>query len=293
MKIYLLDDDISIVQSLKALIEDRNLGTICGTSLDAEDALDDLSGYVEPDILIVDLLMPKIDGITFVKKISKQHPNLAVIMLSQVSAKNMIARAYEAGVEFYINKPLNFVEVESVITKVEKELSMRNTLRQMQQLISGGAELPDMREGQGLGNPGASKPAQSAGPDRLAGARSILQQLGILGEAGSQELLQILEYLLDHPDELSKFSVKDLCSMIGDKPKVVEQRIRRAAFKGMRTLAALGNDDFSNELFLEYAHTLYEYDQVCQEMNCLKGKSDLHGYVKTRKFIYELACHCM
>ncbi len=39
-------------------------------------------------------------------------------MLSQVSSKDMIAKAYENGIEFYISKPINAVEVKSVLKKV-------------------------------------------------------------------------------------------------------------------------------------------------------------------------------
>lgn len=64
MKFYLIDDDQNIINILKLIIQNRNLGEICGTSLNAEDAMDDLK-YVQPDIVIVDLLMPVMDGITF------------------------------------------------------------------------------------------------------------------------------------------------------------------------------------------------------------------------------------
>ena len=69
MKFYLIDDDQNIINILKLIIQNRNLGEICGTSLNAEDAMEDLK-YVQPDIVIVDLLMPVMDGITFVKQAS-------------------------------------------------------------------------------------------------------------------------------------------------------------------------------------------------------------------------------
>ena len=46
-------------------------------------------------------------------------------MISQVSSKDMIAKAYESGIEYYISKPINAIEVESVI-KVKEKMSMRN-----------------------------------------------------------------------------------------------------------------------------------------------------------------------
>ena len=59
--------------------------------------------------MIVDLLMPVMDGITFVKQASKLYPELVFIMLSQVAAKDMISSAYESGIEFFIQKPINSI----------------------------------------------------------------------------------------------------------------------------------------------------------------------------------------
>ncbi len=72
----------------------------------------------KPDIVIVDLLMPRKDGLTLVREYKSKYPHIQYIMLSQVSSKDMIAKAYENGIEFYISKPINAVEVKSVLKKV-------------------------------------------------------------------------------------------------------------------------------------------------------------------------------
>ena len=133
MKFYLIDDDRNILNILKLIITNRKLGTVCGTSLSGSDALEDVQ-TLAPDIIIVDLLMTDMDGISFVRKAGSLLPRTAFIMLSQVSSKDMIASAYEAGVEYYIQKPVNSVEVENVISKVSRQLSMQRTIRKMQPL---------------------------------------------------------------------------------------------------------------------------------------------------------------
>lgn len=80
MKFYLIDDDQNVLNILKLIIKNRNLGEICGTSLNPSDALEDLQ-YIHPDIVIVDLLMPIMDGISFVKKASPLYSDVAFIML--------------------------------------------------------------------------------------------------------------------------------------------------------------------------------------------------------------------
>ena len=63
MKFYLIDDDKNVLHILKRIIRDRGLGEIAGTAENGVDALTDLT-LINPDIVIVDLLMPEIDGIT-------------------------------------------------------------------------------------------------------------------------------------------------------------------------------------------------------------------------------------
>ena len=134
MKIYLIDDDPNIGNILKIIIQAKQLGEVCGIGYSTVDALDDLK-YIKPDIIVVDLLMPDMDGITFVRQLSPELPDSAFIMLSQVSDKEMIAAAYESGVEFFVQKPINAIEVESVLTRVSQSLAMKRTLNSMQNLF--------------------------------------------------------------------------------------------------------------------------------------------------------------
>ena len=134
MKFYLIDDDKNVLHILKRIIRDRGLGEIAGTAENGVDALTDLP-LINPDIVIVDLLMPEIDGITFVKRARSYAPDLTFIMLSQVASKDMIADAYSAGIEFYIHKPINSIEVESILRKVSESLTARRTLQQVQTIF--------------------------------------------------------------------------------------------------------------------------------------------------------------
>ena len=91
MKFYLLDDDKHIRMILKQIITDRELGTVCGTGSNGHEGLEDVF-ELKPDIIIVDLLMPEMDGITFVEHARTRLPDTAFIMLSQVSSKDVYKR---------------------------------------------------------------------------------------------------------------------------------------------------------------------------------------------------------
>ena len=273
MSFYFIDDDKNICNILKLIINERGLGVCCGSANNAAEALEDLPS-AKPDIVIVDLLMPEMDGISFVKQARKIVPDASYIMLSQVSSKDMIASAYEAGIEFFIQKPINSVEVEAVIKKVSDGLSMKRMVRKMQNIF--------MED---------TSPATVTVPDNSEqienSLRTILTRIGIIGDIGSKDIISIVKYLVDHQDHADSLTVSDLCT-----PKSMEQRIRRTAFNGLVNLAHLGLEDYSNEIFVDYSSTLYNFEQVRKEMDFIRGKTDKHGNVRIKQFLNALASYC-
>ena len=278
MSFYFIDDDKNICNILKLIVNERGLGVCCGSANNAAEALEDLPS-AKPDIVIVDLLMPEMDGISFVKQARKIVPDASYIMLSQVSSKDMIASAYEAGIEFFIQKPINSVEVEAVIKKVSDGLSRKRMVRKMQNIF--------MED---------TSPATVTVPDNSEqienSLRTILTRIGIIGDIGSKDIISIVKYLVDHQDNADSLTVSDLCSHFCDTPKSMEQRIRRTAFNGVVNLAHLGLEDYSNEIFVDYSSTLYNFEQVRREMDFIRGKTDKHGNVRIKQFLNALASYC-
>ncbi|WP_288174352.1 response regulator [Sporofaciens musculi] len=277
MKFYLIDDDKNIRNILKIIITERKLGTVCGSTGSAGDAIEDLPVLL-PDIVIVDLLMPEMDGITLVAQMRPLLLDTAFIMLSQVSSKDMVASAYEAGIEYFIQKPINSIEVETVIQKTRENLSMRRTMAKMQNIF-----LTDMKQKQA--------PADSDPSHASSVLHNILQRLGIVGVLGSKDIIAVVEYMNTHHESLDNLSLNDLCRHFSDSPKSMEQRIRRAATAGLVNLAHLGIEDYGNEIFTEYSSTLYNFEQVRREMDFIRGKSDKHGTVKIKNFLTTLSAY--
>lgn len=281
MKFYFVDDDKNIRTILKILVTERNLGECCGSSGNGDDALEDVAA-LHPDIIIVDLLMPDMDGISFVEKARKISPESACIMLSQVASKDLIAKAYESGIEFFIQKPLNAIEVESVIRNVLKTLSMHRTIGKVQSLF----ETEFSENGRQSDNP---SPKSENFQSRLT---NVLQKLGIIGELGSKDIITLITWLHDRSETLEQQTLGRLLSQFSENPKSVEQRIRRAASTGLVNLAHLGLEDYSNDVFTEFSNTLYNFEQVRREMDYIRRKSDKHGNVKIRSFLNALLSYC-
>lgn len=282
MLFYLIDDDSATLNILRMIIEDSDSGSVIGSAASGLDALEDLR-YMRPDIVLVDLLMPGMDGIEFVRQARSRYPDLRFVMLSQVTSKDMVAEAYSAGVDFFLSKPVNSIEVVSVLRKVGKLLTMDRTMEQMRSLLQGGAP---------AGISSAPTPPPDNSERQQSALNAVLHRIGISGDPACRDISQVVGYLLSSQGQQEQLTVAQLCDRFSDSPKAMEQRIRRAAMAGMVNLANLGIEDYSNDTFTEYAGTLYHFEQVRREMDCIRGKTTVHGRVSVKKFLYALAALC-
>jgi len=275
MRYFIAEDDLNIIRILNKIISERELGEIVGHAQDGQEAYDKIV-QLKPDIVLVDLFMPGKDGITLVSELKPQFEEMSYVMISQVSAKDMIGRAYESGIEFYIQKPVNAVEVENVLNRVSDFQEQSKKLKQIKSLF----------------NLDALQTEEQAKPDYERKIKYILQKIGVIGESGTQDIIDITTFLVTSHANLSMYTIKDLCNQFGLNSKTVEQRIRRTATIGMVNLAHMGIEDYMNDTFLEYSNGLYNFSEVKKEMDYIRGQVSQHGKVSLRKFIDGLVLYC-
>lgn len=273
MEIYIVEDDVTVISILEDIIEDNELGTICGTT-EGEPANVDEILALAPDVILVDFLMPGKDGVELVRELKEKGCNARCIMISQVSAKELVGKAYDAGMEFFISKPINIIEVKSVIQKVEKQIENEKTLSNIKKMFM--AEIADM--------PKEKKPDDGYGRK----VQYILNRLGMSGEKGGDDIMRICQYLHSNKRPISQVSIGQLCDILSDAPKNMEQRIRRAIAVGMSNLAHLGIEDFMNDTFTAYSSTLFPFEEIRAEMDYIRGKRKYGGKVSIKKFIDSL-----
>lgn len=273
MEIYIVEDDVTVINILEDIIEDNELGTVCGTT-EGEPANVDEILALDPDVILVDFLMPGKDGVELVRELKEKGCNARCIMISQVSAKELVGKAYDAGMEFFISKPINIIEVKSVIQKVEKQIENEKTLSNIKKMFM--AEIADM--------PKEKKPDDGYGRK----VQYILNRLGMSGEKGGDDIMRICQYLHSNKRPISQVSIGQLCEILSDAPKNMEQRIRRAIAVGMSNLAHLGIEDFMNDTFTAYSSTLFPFEEIRAEMDYIRGKRKYGGKVSIKKFIDSL-----
>lgn len=285
MKIYLIDNDSVSRSEITRMIEGEELGEVIGGSADWEDAYERITA-LRPDLVLADIPLTELKAITGLGRVKERLPEIIIIILSRNHDVDMVHRAYEGGAEFYLHKPVHRAEIRNILHSMELVKNMKWILRQAQR------GMPGMQKPQGEGDSteeGQHEDSVSASTRQL---RRVLQDIGILNEAGSKDIIRIVGYLMEQELELGDITVRELCRRMNQNAKSVEQRIRRAASDGMYHLAARGLEDYADPVFNEYAGRLYSFEQMKREMNYIRGKSEKHGNVRVRNFLGGLFHYC-
>src|SRR6516225_10979755 len=108
-KILLVDDEPGMVRYIKTLLEvdDHHVET----ASTGEEALAAVEKGLVPDLVLLDLLMPGIDGLEALEGLRKLQPGLKVIMLSCVNDTKKVVQAMRLGAVDYITKPFQKAEL--------------------------------------------------------------------------------------------------------------------------------------------------------------------------------------
>jgi two-component system response regulator YcbB len=277
---YIVDDDRTVRKMLAKIIADHSLGRVAGEAEDGTAATREIL-LAHPDIVLVDLLLPGVDGITMVESLKNDCPHTCFVMLSQVADKEMVAKAYQAGVDFFINKPINVIEVVAIIGQVHERMKMRTIIQSLKEAIGGMEAVP----------PASGRPTEEARRQRF---KNALAKLGILGETGSEDIIELALMMQSLAGEAPK-KMGDQYALLAKKyaetegaainAASLEQRVRRAIFKALNNTANLGLEDYGNEFFVAFSSSFFEFTEVRRQMNFLRGVSETQGKISAKKFI--------
>jgi len=172
-KILLVDDERAITANLAPFLE--RSGFVVAVAADGEEALRQVASF-GPDLIVLDILMPKVDGREVLRRLRQTDDWTPVILLTQVGESTERAMALEEGADDYLNKPFDPHELVARI---------RAVLRR-------------------------ARPGQPplAAAQRLSSGDLSLDRRARRAYRGSEELrltpkaVALLEYLMTHPDEL-------------------------------------------------------------------------------------------
>ena len=102
MRVLIAEDETIIRLDLRALLERAGF-EVCAEARDGEEAVE-LARATEPEVAVLDVKMPRLDGIEAARRILDERP-IPIVMLTAYGQEELVSRAVEAGVFGYLVKP--------------------------------------------------------------------------------------------------------------------------------------------------------------------------------------------
>jgi DNA-binding response OmpR family regulator len=172
-KVLLVDDEQAITDNLASFLERSGFTTMVASN--GEEALQQVE-MSEPDLIILDVLMPRLDGREVLRRLRRSGNWVPIILLTQVGESSERAMALEEGADDYLNKPFDPHELIA---------RMRAVLRRARP-----------------GQPPLSAAWKLVCNDLMLDRRTRRVSLNDEELALTPKALLLLEYLMTHPDEL-------------------------------------------------------------------------------------------
>lgn len=116
-KILIADDEVYLRFILKEMMDPQKY-----LVYEAGDGLEtiEVAEKENPDIILLDIAMPKINGYEVAKKLVERKNNSKIIMLSAKAQKTDIEKGLSIGVNYYITKPFDLIKLSNLIDEIAK-----------------------------------------------------------------------------------------------------------------------------------------------------------------------------
>ena len=118
-KLLVVDDNVAMVELIKEYFRESSKIEVALTAYDGEEALEKISNEEDKyDVLILDLIMPKKDGLYVLEELKKSKKQKNIIVLTSYNEPDTIRKVSEYGVRYFMLKPFDFKEFEKKILEL-------------------------------------------------------------------------------------------------------------------------------------------------------------------------------
>ncbi len=119
IRIVLADDHAVLRAGLRALLNSESDLMVVGEAGDGEEALQQVD-LLTPDVLVLDLMMPKVKGLDIIEKLSESYPHVRVLVLTMHADTQYVRHVLKAGCAGYVTKSSADTELITAIREVAK-----------------------------------------------------------------------------------------------------------------------------------------------------------------------------
>jgi len=119
IRVLLADDHTLVRSGIRALLERVPEVQIVAEANDGQEALRLIKGH-QPDVALIDIVMPRLNGLEVAARVAKDFPNVRVIILSMYASEEYVWQALSAGAAGYLLKGANTADLEQAVKAVER-----------------------------------------------------------------------------------------------------------------------------------------------------------------------------
>lgn len=220
-KLLLIDDNKPLVGMIKEYFSSNHAGIeVVYTAYDGKEGLDILKSKQDDiDVIILDLVMPKLDGAGVLEKMKQENIDKKVIVLTSYNSPEMIRKVSEYGVSFYLLKPFELPELEKRVLEVTNSNNKRN------------------------------KSVNLYKHNLQVSITSILHELGVPSHIkGYQYIRESIMMVYDNPDIIGGIT-KELYPEVAKRYDTTVSRVERAIRHAIEVSWNRGSWDLMEEIF--------------------------------------------
>jgi response regulator NasT len=133
LRVLIAEDETIIRLDLRAVLESSGLD-VCGEARDGVEAVE-LARELRPDLMIMDVKMPRLDGVEAARRILEERP-IPIVMLTAFGVDEIVTRAAEAGVFGYLVKPFREHELLPAIRMAQARFAELTMVREQAQSLA-------------------------------------------------------------------------------------------------------------------------------------------------------------
>lgn len=234
IKIVLADDNKDFCQVLKEYLSNEDDIEILGIAKDGIEALD-LVKKTQPDLLVLDVIMPHLDGLGVIEKLNAMNiPKMPkIIVLSAVGQDKITQSAINLGADYYIVKPFDFV---IFINRIRELVSNVSSHHEPKQRVSSDVQMTRTDFVKNVGNIETE-------------ITNIIHEIGVPAHIkGYLYLREAIKMVIDNVELLGAVT-KELYPSIAKKFNTTPSRVERAIRHAIEVAWSRGKVDTINQLF--------------------------------------------
>lgn len=228
IKVAIVDDNERMTEIIKGVLKDNPVIQVIGSATDGMAAIE-LIDQKKPDIVLLDLLLTKLDGLSVIERIKEKGGRTAFIVVSSISQENMMERAFEVGADYYMLKPFDYQALIARIQQVYASLTHQDL---------------DETSGRFYANDKKSKKYTLE-----TDVTNIIHEIGVPAHIKGYQYLRDAIMMSVNDSEMLNSITKQLYPTIAKQHKTTPSRVERAIRHAIEVAWSRGKMDTIDELF--------------------------------------------